>query len=174
MSTERLRTYFEVDQPLLIFSSISAGVSFTIFILSMLDLGYMSLFINPIVTGLTIVFHIIYFITARRQRDRPKTMIGIPPHYSIAYVTYGCCLVVVWLGAAILTLYQSVVLGPHSQVVPIVSGYVKGNLGVVVAQAVLSVVNFVLVVWVTMGLFFGRSRCLKQNEARLLKPGVVA
>lgn len=104
-STELFITRFDFDQPALILCSLSTAVTIAVFIVSMLDLGVSSYYLCPVVSVLTLTFHISYFILRRLHRVHrthqtlfvtrlPKTL---PPGYSIGSIASACSLSFLWI-----------------------------------------------------------------------------
>lgn len=162
MTSEHLTTRFEVDQPLIIISSISTAISVAIFILSMLDLGMMSLYLNPIVSGLTIVFHFVQFYLGRchrilRRLQSGKALPPAPPSYSIASISCAVCLALLWIAPASVSIYEEIE-ETRAPGAPKVAGqhFVHGGKGTLIAQAVLAVANCIFVGLVAIGFAFGR------------------
>ncbi|KAF8059922.1 hypothetical protein FPV67DRAFT_350382 [Lyophyllum atratum] len=97
---------FEADQPLLIVSCASTFIATTIFTLSMLDLGALSLHFSPIISGVTLIFHIGYFVL-RSHYHRSKPSSRFPPAVALRGMLIAYILWVAWLIPLVLTIYQA-------------------------------------------------------------------
>jgi len=80
-----------------ILTCVSLAASTAVFVLSMLELGFDSLQINPTAAGLTIVYHVVILILQRREYNE-----DIPPQYrdypasKIASLVFAYLLAFLW------------------------------------------------------------------------------
>ncbi|KAF8063464.1 hypothetical protein FPV67DRAFT_245436 [Lyophyllum atratum] len=129
-----LTTRFEADQPLLIVSCASTFISTTIFTLSMLDLGALSLHFSPIISGVTLFFHIGYFVL--RSHYHHKHSSRFPPAVVLRGMLIAYILWVAWLIPLVLTIYQAASGRPLVR--RLMKTFVSGNLrAFAIPQAIL-------------------------------------
>jgi len=168
MSTEHLTTRFDFDQPAIIISSLSFGAAVALFILSMLDLGVMSLYLSPIAALVTIAFHALYFIIRQRyinemrslqQLKFPKTL---PPGYSIPSIIFASAIAMFWTGPLSTTIASAVAYIKGSQH----AQFIKGNIGILIVEVVLCVIDLLLLVSLVLLLFYGRKNFLQVSRPR--------
>ncbi|KIL70215.1 hypothetical protein M378DRAFT_609815 [Amanita muscaria Koide BX008] len=82
--------------PLFILTCVSLLFSLILFILSMLDLGYLSMWMNPTMALITIIFHVTVLVLSRKRAAHDSTFFS-------AVVVCAYLLGVVWFVAFILT-----------------------------------------------------------------------
>ncbi|KAJ7583915.1 hypothetical protein C8J56DRAFT_893561 [Mycena floridula] len=164
MSTEHFTTRFDFDQPAIIASSLSFGAAVALFILSMLDLGVMSLYLSPIAAFVTIAFHTLYFIIRQRyiiemrnlqQLKLPKTL---PPGYSIPSIVFASAVAMFWTGPLSTTIASTVGYFKGSQH----AQFIKGNIGLLIVEVVLCAIDLLLLVSLVLLLFYGRKDFLSR------------
>lgn len=156
-SNEWLKTRFDFDQPTLILSIISTCISIAILIPSSLTLYLW--FAGPIVSALTITFHMIYFVQRhlhlRRRRDlrsrrQPELLLLQPPAYSAWSVITCICVALLWgfpLGFGVL------VFNP------------TGNKPLAVYLLAMCVIELLFIIGVSLMLLGGRRQSMRQNLA---------
>lgn len=89
---------FPLPRSLFLFTCTSLLGSFLLFIISMLDLGYLSMWVNPCASLITIIYHVGVILIARRKR------VPDAPSYFSTAIFSAYLLVFVWFIAFVLTL----------------------------------------------------------------------
>ncbi|TFK68924.1 hypothetical protein BDN72DRAFT_841226 [Pluteus cervinus] len=135
---------FVLDRPILVLSCIAFTTSVAIFVIAMLDLGLPFFFLNPIFSGITILFlSISLFLRGRSKRRQEATdlrRLQLPP-YAIPCEVISYLLSVAWLAPLTLSIVASIPGGPLGP--ELLKKVVEGNRFTLVAQGILAVVNFI-------------------------------
>ena len=96
-NADALPLSFSLPRSIFLFTCASLLGSCVLLIISMLDLGYLSMWVNPCASIITIIYHICVILISRRKR-----VPNAPSYFSTAIFS-AYLLVIVWITAFILT-----------------------------------------------------------------------
>jgi hypothetical protein len=126
----------------------SLGLSTLVFILSMLDLGFESFWTNPVISGLTCIYHAVILVLQTRDRRSKALNDGtlskghVYPTSSIASLVFAYLIAGTWA----IPISFTVAVGGLKGINPTYESddLLAGNVGTVKAQLALDVVEFVV------------------------------
>jgi len=127
----------------------SLGLSTLVFILSMLDLGYESFWANPVISGLTCIYHAVILVLQKLDRRRSKVLNDgasskghIYPASSIASLVFAYLIAGTWT----ISISFTATVGGLKGINPTYENddLLAGNVATVRAQLALDVVEFVV------------------------------
>lgn len=91
------RSNLPLPLPLFVFTLISLTFSWILLVLSLLDLGYLSIWMTPIMAPLTILYHLVVLLSSRKKRTASD------PTFFSTVVVCAYMFGAVWFAAFILT-----------------------------------------------------------------------
>lgn len=163
-----------LGRPLLVISCISACISIAILALSMLDLGVPYFYLNPILSGLSILFQLTVLMLRRRHFLQCKEIqshatrpVACPPPHSLACEAGAYTLAFTWLGPLAISIVASIPGGPLDST--LTKHIREGSIGTLLAQGALAVVNFVLMGAIATLLSIERRRYDRSRDSALFK-----
>jgi hypothetical protein len=171
LGSQAVHDPFILDRPVLALSCFSIPTSIAIFILALLDFGIPFVYLNPFISGLSIIFLAIsLWLRCLNRRHRPVQndlrRLQLPNHAILTEIL-AYFFAVAWLAPLSIAIVASIPGGPLSAL--FTNGAGGARMTLIIAQGILAVTNFTFTGLMATLLSVERRRYDRLRDTALIK-----